>query len=75
MPCNFGPQTWLIDIKHKFWVVNSTRKSDRCVHINGTPLAKGPITRSMAKQIQEELATTNQDEAKILFTWTIIEHF
>jgi len=42
--------------------------------INGKPLAKGLITRSMAKQIQEELATSSQGEAKLLFTWSIMEH-
>ena len=40
-----------------------------------TPLAKGPITRTMTKQIQEELETSSQGEAKILFTWAIEEHF
>jgi len=40
-----------------------------------TPLAKVPITRSMAKQIQEELATSQQGEAKFLFTWAIMNHF
>jgi len=29
----------------------------------------------MAKQIQEELAISSQGEAKLLFTWAIIEHF
>jgi len=29
----------------------------------------------MAKQIQEELATSSQGEAKLIFTWAIIEHF
>jgi len=28
----------------------------------------GPITRSMAKQIQEELATSSKGEVKLLFT-------
>ena len=42
---------------------------------DGTPLAKGPFTRSMAKQIQEELATSSQGDAKLLFTWAIMEHF
>jgi len=42
---------------------------------DGTPLAKGSITRSMAKQIQEELATPSQGEAKLFFTWAIMEHF
>jgi len=42
---------------------------------DGTPLAKGPITRSMAKQSQEELATSGQGEVKLLFTWAIMEHF
>jgi len=29
----------------------------------------------MAKQIQEELTTSSQGGAKVLFTWAIIEHF
>jgi len=33
-----------------------------------TPLVKGSINRSMARQIQEELAFSQQDEAKLLFT-------
>jgi len=37
-----------------------------------TPLAKGPITRNMAKQIQEELESSQQGEAKLLFTWFIM---
>jgi len=40
--------------------------------VDGTLLAKGPITRSMAKQIQEELATSSEGEAKLLFTWAIM---
>ena len=40
-----------------------------------TTLAKGLIKGGMAKQIQEELATSTQGEAKLLFTWAIMEHF
>jgi len=29
----------------------------------------------MAKQIQEELTTSSHGEAKLLFTWAIMEHF
>jgi len=29
----------------------------------------------MVKQIQEELETFGQGEAKLLFTWAIMEHF
>jgi len=29
----------------------------------------------LAKQIQEELTTSSQGEAKLLFTWAIMEHF
>jgi len=47
----------------------------RSTKIDGTPLAKSPITRSMVKQIQEELATSSQGEAKLLFTLAIMEHF
>jgi len=41
---------------------------------DGTPLAKGPITRSMAKKIQEELATSSQGEANS-FSWSIFRPF
>ena len=41
---------------------------------NGTPLAKGPTTRRMAKQIQEELASSQQGEAKLHFTWAIMKY-
>jgi len=42
---------------------------------DGTLFAKGPITRSMAKKIQENLTTSSQGEAKLLFTWAIMENF
>jgi len=29
----------------------------------------------MAKQIQDKLTTSSQGEAKLLFTWVIMEHF
>jgi len=29
----------------------------------------------MAKQIQENLAASSQGEAKLIFTWAIMEHF
>jgi len=29
----------------------------------------------MAKQIQEELTSSQQGEAKLLFTWGIMNHF
>jgi len=41
----------------------------------GKPLAKGPTTRSMAKHIQEELETSMKVDAKLLFSWVIMEHF
>ncbi|BAT81715.1 hypothetical protein VIGAN_UM161000 [Vigna angularis var. angularis] len=38
-------------------------------------LAKGPITRSMAKQIQEGLKSFPKEGAKLLFTWAIMKYF
>jgi len=45
------------------------------IRIDGKPLAKSPIKRSMAKQIQEELTSSMQTEAKLLFTWVMMKHF
>jgi len=42
---------------------------------DGKPLAKGPIIRSIAKQIQEELASSILGETKLLFTWAIMKYF
>jgi len=43
--------------------------------IDGKPLAKSPITRSIGKQIQEELSSSMQGKAKFIFTWAIMKHF
>jgi len=44
------------------------------LNIDGIPFAKGLITRSMIKHIQEELELSMQGKALLLFIWAIMKH-